>query len=79
MATDKVRQSFPSIADQTMSFALPATAEGLSVVADVNGEETIFPLEPSLVLSWATCSVEVPPGGNKIDRCELKPSYQFQQ
>jgi hypothetical protein len=52
LATDTVRQSFPFITDRTMSFALPATAEGLSVVADVNREETIFPLEPSLVLSW---------------------------
>ena len=79
LATDTVRQSFPFITDQTMSFALPATAEGLSVVADVNGEEIVFPLGPSLLLSWATCSVEVPPGGNKIYRCELKPGYQFQQ
>jgi hypothetical protein len=79
LATDTVRQSFPFITDQTMSFALPATVEGLSVVADVNAEEIVFPIGPSAVLSWATCSVEVPPGGNKIYRCELKPGYQFQQ
>jgi hypothetical protein len=35
-----------------MSFALPATAEGLSVVADVNGEEIVFAAgtEPGPVL-----------------------------
>jgi hypothetical protein len=79
MATDMIRQSFPFITDQTMSFALPAIAEGPSVVADLNGEEIVFPLGPNLILSWATCSVEVAPGGNKIYRCELKPGYQFQQ
>jgi len=79
LATDTVRYSFPFITDKTMSFALPATAEGLSVVADVNGEEIVFPLGPGLLLSWATCSVEVPPGGNKIYRCELKPGNQFPQ
>ena len=60
-------------------FALPANAEGPSVVADLNAEEIVFPLGPKLILSWATCSVEVAPGGNKIYRCELKPGYQFQQ
>jgi hypothetical protein len=79
MATQMVRQSFPFITGQTMSFALPATAEGSSLVADLNGEEIVFPLGPNLFLSWATCSVEVAPGGSKIYRCELKPGYQFQQ
>jgi hypothetical protein len=78
LATDTVRHSFPFITDQTMTFALPATAEGLSVVADLNGEEIVFPLGPKLALSWATCSVEVPPGGNKIYRCEVKHGYQVQ-
>jgi len=78
LATDTVRHSFPFITDQTMTFALPATAEGLSVVADLNGEEIVFPLGPKLAMSWATCSVEVPPGGNKIYRCEVKPGYQVQ-
>jgi hypothetical protein len=76
---DLVRQSFPFITGQTMSFALPPTAEGMSAVADLDGEEIIFPLGPNLNLSWATCSVQVVPGGNKIYRCELKPGYVFQQ
>ncbi|HXJ42198.1 MAG TPA: carboxypeptidase-like regulatory domain-containing protein [Bryobacteraceae bacterium] len=79
MATDMVRQSFPFITGQTMSFALPATAEGPSVVADLNDEQIVFPLGPNLILSWASCTVEVVPGGNRVYRCELKPGYQFQQ
>jgi len=78
LVTDTVRHSFPFITDRTMSFGMPATAEGLSIIADVNGEEIVFPLGPGLILSWATCSVEGPPGGNKIYRCELKPGNQFQ-
>jgi hypothetical protein len=78
MANNMVHQSFPFIRGQTMSFALPAAAEGPSVLADINGQQIVFPLGPRLILSWATCSVEVPPGGNKIFRCELKPGFGFQ-
>jgi len=79
MATDRVLQSYPFLTGQTMSFALPGGAVGPSVVADLNGQEIVFPLGPNLILSWATCSVEVAPGGNKIYRCELKPGYEFPQ
>jgi hypothetical protein len=79
MPREFVRLSYPFIIGQTMTFALPAEAEGPSIQADLNNEEIIFPLGPKLVLSWATCSVELPPGGNRIYRCELKPGYQFQQ
>jgi hypothetical protein len=79
MTTDRVHQSFPFVRGQTMSFALPAAAEGSSVLADVNGQEIVYPLGPRLILSWATCSVDVPPGGNKIYRCELKPGFEFGQ
>lgn len=79
MTTDMVRQSYPFNIGQTMSFALPATAEGPCIIADVNGEQIVFPLGPSLILSWTTCSVEVAQGGNKLYRCELKPGYQFRQ
>ena len=48
------------------------------VIADLNAEPIVFPLGPNLILSWATCTVEVAPGRNKIYRCELKPGYQFQ-
>jgi hypothetical protein len=78
MATELVRISYPFIIGETMSFALPAAAEGPSIQADLNGDEIVFPLGPKLILSWATCSVEIPPGNNKIYRCELKPGYEFQ-
>ena len=75
--TDTIRRSYPAIIGQTMTFALPTAAEGLTVEADLNGEEIVFPLGPKLILSWATCSVEIAPGQNKIYRCELKTGYQF--
>ena len=79
MTSDMVLQSYPFLTGQTMSFALPPAAEGPSIVADVNGSEVVFPLGPTLALSWSTCSVQAEPGGNRIFRCELKPGYQFQQ
>jgi hypothetical protein len=79
MATDSAVQSFPYITGDVMSFALPGSAEGPSVVADLNGEQIVFPLGPKLILEWANCSLEDGPGHNQIYRCELKPGYQFQQ
>jgi len=79
MTTDMLRQSFPFINGQAMSFALPPAAEGPSIIADVNGEEIVFPLGPKLALSWTSCSMEVAQGGNRVYRCEVKPGYQFQQ
>ncbi|HEY3835557.1 MAG TPA: hypothetical protein VGL72_03260 [Bryobacteraceae bacterium] len=79
MATDSAIQSYPYITGDVMSFALPPSAEGPSVIADINAEQIVFPLGPMLMLSWATCSLEDGPGHNKIYRCELKPGYEFQQ
>jgi hypothetical protein len=79
MTTDMVRQSYPFVTGQTISFALPAAAEGPSLIADINGEQIVFPLGPNLILSWTTCSVEMAQGGNKLYRCELKHGYQVQQ
>jgi hypothetical protein len=78
METDTVRWSYPFITGQTMSFALPAASEGPVIEAALNGEEIVFPLGPSLNLSWASCNVETAPGHNRLYRCELKPGYQFQ-
>jgi hypothetical protein len=74
---DVILQSFPAIFDRTMSFSLPASAEGPSVEATVNGEDIVFPLDPSLVLSWAVCSVRTSGDGTKLYRCVLKPGYRF--
>jgi hypothetical protein len=79
MERDMVLQSYPFMTGQTMTFALPSGSEGPSVVADLNGEPMVYPLGPNLLLSWATCSVEVGRDRNRIYRCELKPGYQFQQ
>src|SRR6202011_5704550 len=79
MGSDMVLQSYPFVTGQTMSFALPAAAEGPSVVADLTYEEIVFPSGPALISSWASCSVEVAPAANKIYRCELKPGYPIQQ
>ena len=37
MPTDLIRQSYPTIFGRNMSFILPATAQGLSIEAEVNG------------------------------------------
>jgi hypothetical protein len=78
-ATDTVRYSYPFIVSQTMNFALPSASEGPSIEANFDGQAIVCPLGPDLILSWATCSVEVPTGGNKIYRCELKPGYEYEQ
>jgi hypothetical protein len=79
MVTDSVQYAFPFIVDQTMNYALPARAEGPSIEADLDGKYFVFPLGPPMLLSWATCSVEVSQEGNKIFRCQLKPGYRFQE
>lgn len=79
MTTDMVRQSYPFITGESISFALPPAAEGPSLIVDINGEEIVFPIGPNLILSWTTCSVEVAQGGTKVYRCELKPGYEVQQ
>src|SRR5206468_1897335 len=79
MVTDMIRHSYPFLTGQTMSFALPAGAEGPSVEAELNGESIVFPLGPRLILSWAACSVEIAADRNQIYRCELKPGYGFPQ
>lgn len=70
-------QSYPVIFDRTLDFTLPADAEGLSLQADMAGQNIIFPLGPDLLLSWATCEDQVSPGQTKLYRCEAKPGYQL--
>lgn len=78
MITDDVRYSYPYIVGQTMSFALPPSSEGPSVEADFDNEYIVCPLGPDLIVSWGTCSVDAPPNGNKVYRCQLKPMYRFE-
>jgi hypothetical protein len=72
-----VRRMYPAIFGRSMSFALPATAEGPSIEADINGSLVIFPLGPIPVLSWATCQVRVEKNQVRDYRCELKADYEF--
>jgi hypothetical protein len=77
--SNATRRLYPTIIGRTMTFALPAGAEGATVEAVLNGEEIIFPLGPQMMLSWATCGVEVAHDKNGIYRCELKSGYAFPQ
>lgn len=74
---DTVRESYPVIFGDSLNFTLPASAEGPSFEAEVNGTNTVFPLGPSPILSWANCNVRVGKDQSKFYRCELKPGYRF--
>lgn len=75
--SDMVRRSFPAILGATMDFTLPASAEGPSIEADLNGTSIVFPLGPNLLLSWAVCTAENASGATRLFRCELKPGFEF--
>jgi hypothetical protein len=75
-AIDLVRTSYPIVFGRTINFSLPAEAEGPSIEAEVGGAPIVFPLGPSLCLSWADCTLEVDHGSGTY-RCELKPGYRF--
>lgn len=77
--TDLVRQSYPVKIGNGMNFALPATAVGPSIEAELNRSEIVFPLGPDLQLSWATCSVKVDADRSSLYSCELKPGFRFAQ
>lgn len=74
-----VRQSYPVIFDHTLSFTLPATEEGVTIEAEVNGTPIDFPVGPDVYLDWATCTVRTNPGDQKstVYQCTLKPGYRF--
>jgi len=77
MESDVIRESHPAIFGRTLNFSVPGTAEGQSIEADVNGEAIVFPLGPTLCLSWADCTLTTDRDRNKTYRCELKGGYQF--
>jgi hypothetical protein len=76
--SDAIREAYPAIYGQSMSFTLPSTAEGPSIEAELNGAEIVFPLGPALRLEWAECTLQAGADGTKLYRCELKPGYEFQ-
>ena len=74
---DVIRQAFPVIIDQAMNFTLPATGEGASVEAKLDGSPIVFPLGPTPILSWASCSVRTGQDQARVFWCQLKPGYRF--
>jgi hypothetical protein len=74
-----VRESYPVTFGRTLNFVLPATQEGVSIEADIDGEPIVFPLGPDLYLSWATCNSRSShdAASSTVFRCELKPGYRF--
>jgi hypothetical protein len=74
-----VRESYPVEFGRTLNFVLPATQEGLSIEADLDGTHIVFPLGPDLYLSWATCTARSSRdnASSTVYRCELKPGYRF--
>jgi hypothetical protein len=78
MVSQTEHWSYPVIFGDGMTFTLPSTAESVSIQADINGQSIIFPLGPSLFLSWASCDAEVSPDKAKIYRCSPKPGYRLQ-
>jgi hypothetical protein len=77
MVRDVLRQSYPIIFDRALTFTLPPGADDLSIEAEVNGSLIVFPLGPTLWLSWADCQLVVNPDQSKVCRCELKPGFRF--
>lgn len=75
--SDALRRSYPLILDRALTFTLPAAAEGVSIEAEFDNGEIVFPLGPSLYLSWADCQLLVNKDKTLVYRCELKPGYRF--
>jgi hypothetical protein len=75
--SDMVRESFPVEFGSGMSFTLPALAAGPGIEAELDGQDTFFPLGPDLILSWATCTATTDSDHATLYSCELKPGYRF--
>lgn len=74
-----VRESYPVLFGRTLNFVLPASEEGVSIEADLDGTAMVFPLGPELYLSWANCTARASrdSASSTVYRCELKPGYRF--
>lgn len=77
--SSKVRESYPVIFGRALNFTVPASQEGVSIEAEIDGTPMVFPLGPDHYLSWATCSSRAGRGEEKstVCICELKPGYRF--
>jgi len=74
-----VRESYPVIYGGDLHFALPPTAEGPSIEAQIDGTPIVFPLGNGLYMDWGTCTARSSPRGDKatVYQCEIKPGYRF--
>jgi hypothetical protein len=77
MVSNAMRESYPVIFGRALNFTLPASAEGVSIQAEFNGETVLFPLGPDLIMPWADCEIRVSGEQTRVYRCELKPGYTF--
>ncbi len=76
-SAETVRRSYPVTLGPAMSFTMPTEAQGLSIEAELDGAFMVFPLGPSLRLSWANCSSKTGINQTRLYRCQLKPGYLF--
>jgi hypothetical protein len=78
MVSQSEHWSYPVIFGGGLSFTLPSAAESVSIEADLDGQTIIFPMGPSLFLSWASCGAGVNPDKGRVYRCNPNPGYRFQ-
>jgi hypothetical protein len=78
MISQREHWSYPVIFGEGLSFTLPTAAESVSIEADLDGQTIIFPLGPSLFLSWASCDASSVVDRGRVYRCTPKPGYRFQ-
>jgi hypothetical protein len=77
--SDVTRRSYPVIFDEALTFTIPASAQSVSILADVDGSMIVYPLGPALFLSWADCQLSLTNDQTRVYRCELKPGFTFSQ
>lgn len=77
MAGDAIHYSYPVIFGRSLTFTLPANAQGPSIEAYLDKSAIIFPLGPNLRLSWADCSFKIGGDRTQVFSCELKQGYRF--
>jgi hypothetical protein len=77
MTSDLIRDTYPVLFGRALNFSLPASAEGPSIEAEVNGSAIVFPLGPDLLLRWADCHMDIDKDGSRNYRCELKSGFRF--
>jgi hypothetical protein len=77
MQGDVVRTLYPVIFGDALNFTLPHAAEGVSLQAELNGQNIVFPLGPALKLSWASCQTRANSDETRVYRCELKSGYRW--